>query len=487
VHFRQDEMTPRRLFVLVLFAAILAMSLGPLADPDFWWHLRAGQWMVEHRLILHQDIFSFTRAGQPWIAHEWLAEVIFYLLYRLGGTGLLVLFFALLITAVFALLYLRSDGKPYLAGFALVLGFLATAPLLGVRPQMFTFLLGNLYWYLLERYRREGKWQWLVPLPLLMVLWVNLHGGYALGVFLIGVFGLEAVVECWRRRQEQEAYRYRRQVAWLGIALLTSTLAVMLNPNGARMYRYPFETLGSPTMQTYIQEWFSPDFHLSYWQPLAILLIATSLIALFSSPRLSLANALLLAFFCYAALRSGRHVQFFVLAAVPVLSAGGEQICQKYFPRLATRSEARRGQNALAVALAVVLGLALAGRYRMVLRQQEISEREKFPVEALAWLEQHQPSPNLYNTYDWGGYLIWRLYPQYRVFIDGRADLYGDAFIEEFLSIYRAQAGWEKQLEHYEVRTVLIQPSALLAQALQQSDAWTKAYEDEIAVIFIRR
>lgn len=476
----------RQLFVAILFAGVLIMSLRPVADPDFWWHLRAGQWMVENRLILHQDIFSFTKAGQAWIAHEWLSEWLMYGLYRLGGLPLLILFFASLITVTFALLYLRSEGKPYLAGFALVLGFLATAPVLGARPQMFTFFLSSLYWYLLEGYRREGRLRWLIPIPFLMLLWVNLHGGYAMGVLLTGAFGLEAALERWNKR-ENNLLDTHHQAIHLGIALLLATAAVAANPNGLRMYRYPFETLGSPTMQAYIQEWFSPDFHLAHWQPLAVLLIVLLFAALLAHPRVSLANAALLAFFCYATLRSGRHVQFFVLAAVPVLSAAGENVLGKYLPAPPTETSPRLRWKARRLALTGLLLLAVLGRSLSVFHQQSESEAEKFPAHALAWIKANHPPQNLYNTYDWGGYLLWNLYPEYRVFIDGRADLYGDAFIEEFLSVYRGEEGWQARLQHYGVNTVLIQPAASLAKALQQSTEWVKVYEDELAVIFVRR
>ncbi len=457
------------------------MALRPIADADFWWHLRAGQWMVEQRVILQEDVFSFTKAGQEWITHEWLAEVLIYALYRLGGFGLLILVFALLIAATFALLYLRSAGKPYLAGFGVVLGFLAAAPVLGVRPQMFTFFLSSLYWYLLENYRERGAVGWLIPLPLLMVLWVNLHGGYAMGLFLLAVFGLEALVEAMRGR-----VAYGDRVLPLGVTFLLSAAAVMANPHGVRMYRYPFETLTSPSMQANIQEWFSPDFHATYWQFLAILLIGVLLIGFFTHLRPSLAEALLLAFFCYSTLRSGRHVPFFVLAAVPVLTAGGENLLGKFLPTSVPRAT-RPLQDLLHVALMGLCLLALAGRFWNVVREQRTSEQEHFPARAVAWIEKNHPAPNLYNTYGWGGYLIWRLYPQYPVFLDGRADLYGDDFIYIFLRIYEADPGWETELERYRVNTVLIEPFAPLAKVLSYSPEWTQVYGDEQAVVFVRR
>ncbi len=475
-------MSLRRLFVFLLFAGVLAMALRPVADPDFWWHLRSGQWMVENRSILREDIFSFTRAGQEWITHEWLAEILIAVLYRLGGFELLILVFALLITATFALLYLRCEGKPYLAGFGVVLGFLAAAPVLGVRPQMFTFFLSSLYWYLLEHYRATGAVRWLFPLPLLMLLWVNMHGGYMTGLFLILVFALEALIEVIRKRVTGRACLY----PW-GAVLLLSAAAVVANPHGGRLYRYPFETLVSPAMQANIQEWFSPDFHAAHWQFLALLLIGSLLIALFARLKLHLADAFLLGFFCYSTLRSGRHVPFFVLAAVPVFSAGCANLFGKYLLMVSPLGRIHPVQKVLPGMLAVLCLAALTGRYLDIARRQPVEEQAHFPADAVAWLEHNRPPPNLYNTYEWGGYLIWRLYPHYQVFIDGRADLYGDVFIGTFLRMYAAEVGWETDLERYQVNTVLIRPTAPLAKVLRLSEEWAAVYSDEQAIIFIRR
>ena len=150
-------LSTRRLFVLLLFIGLFAMTLRPVADPDFWWHLRSGQWIVETGAIPHTDPFSHTNLGKPWIAHEWLSEVIIYGLYRLGGLPLLIFTFGTVITIAFGLVYLRSPGKPYIAGFALLLGALATAPTWGVRPQMFSLLLGSLFLYLLDRFQETNR------------------------------------------------------------------------------------------------------------------------------------------------------------------------------------------------------------------------------------------------------------------------------------------------------------------------------------------
>jgi hypothetical protein len=184
------KFTTRQIFVIVLFLGVFLMTLRPIADPDFWWHLRTGQLIVQTRSIPHIDPFSYTKIGGEWITHEWLSEVLFYGLYELGGYGLLILTFSIIITGAFLISYLRcpQNTRPYVAGFVLVLGAISTAPTWGVRPQMISLFLTSLFLFLLDGYRRYRKYRFLFPLPFLMMIWVNLHAGFLLGLFLIGIY-----------------------------------------------------------------------------------------------------------------------------------------------------------------------------------------------------------------------------------------------------------------------------------------------------------
>ncbi|MEZ0396181.1 MAG: hypothetical protein ABWK53_07135 [Anaerolineales bacterium] len=481
------RLNTRQLFTLLLFIGLWTMTLRPVADPDFWWHLRSGQWMVENRVIPHTDPFSFTKRGETWVAHEWLAEILIYGLYRLGGLPLLVVVFGGIITAAFALVYLRSPGKPYLAGFALLLGALATAPTWGVRPQMFSLLLGSLFLYLLDRFQKTGRLDSLIQLPLITILWVNLHAGFALGIFLIGAYAaVQAAAFVRARFTKDEAAQKAafRQGGLLSLALTACLLVVPLNPNGGRLYTYPFETLNSPSMQMFIQEWASPDFHLIEWQPLAWLILALIVAGAVGRGRsVNPTHLLLTVGLGYFALRSMRNVSLFALVAVPLLAAQAAAL-------LRSGSEVRARPRPLAWLNLLVLAAALlAGglRFLAVVQEQATTERTQFPAAAADWIERNQPSGHLYNTYGWGGYLIWRLYPDYPVYIDGRADLYGDQFIFDYLAIYRAEPGWETALDEANVGLVLIETDAPLAIALAASPAWQARYADAQSVIFTKR
>ena len=467
-------LTTRRLFIAIFFVALFTFATREISDPDFWWHLRTGQFIVETRAIPHADIFSFTNAGRPWVTHEWLAEVLIYALYALGGFPALILAFAALIALAFVVLYARMPGKPYVAAFAVLLAALTTAPTFGARPQMFTLLLASVFLYLLDQ--RRALWL----LPPLMILWVNLHSGYALGIVLIAVYLCGDIVEDLTLRSTFRVSHSRLLVFVLCVG------AVLLNPNGAAMYVYPFETLTSRAMQAYIQEWFSPDFHQIEFQPFAWLLLGTLVALALGGKRVTLTHAILLAGFGYAALRSARNIPFFALVAAPVLA---EQVWHWLASRVAIPpARTSRAVSIVNGGILALVVLASAARVATVIANQPAVERAKYPTAAVDFLQTRVVPASLYNAYGWGGYLIWRLYPQTRVFIDGRADVYGDVFIEEvYLKAYRGGAEWRAPLEQYAVRVVLIESGAPLAERLSGAVEWDKVYADHQAVIFVKR
>lgn len=474
----------RQLFTFLLFAAIFVMAAREITDPDFWWHLRTGQYILESGTIPHSDIFSFTAQAKEWVAHEWLSEIIIYALFRAGGFPLLIISFALIITGGFVLAYLLCEGRPFIAGFVVLLSALASAPTWGVRPQSFSFLLTALFIYFLEDFRMKGDWRRIAALVPLMVLWVNLHSGFALGIVVAGVYLFVMTLEHLRGGDGGS----RRQVLSVATVFALILGCVVLNPNGARMYTYPFETLTSAAMQKYIQEWFSPDFHLAEFQPFAILLIALVGGTAWGRARLSLPYVLLSLIFGYAALRSARNIPMFALVAAPILAreiAGGLR-GRAGHGQDAAPGDVRRNLGFLNLALMLVILATAGARLVSVAGNQTTVESSHFPAAAVSLIQSQRPPPNIYNSYGWGGYLIWKLYPDYRVYIDGRADVYGDTFIEDYLRIYRAEPGWSEELDNRGVRTALIEPGSPIAIALSESPAWHRVFVDSQSALFER-
>ena len=481
-----DLLSTRRTFVIILVFGLFALAARNVADPDVWSHLRTGQLIVQNHQVFHSDPYSFTRAGQPWINHEWLSQVAMYGVYRLAGWGGLIVGFAVIIALSSLLVYLRSPGRPYVAGVFTLWGAVASAPILGVRPQMFSLLLASSFLLILERSDNHPDllW-WTAPLTL---LWVNLHGGYIVGIGLMVAFLVGDALELAFGSEDRT--RTASRLRGLALALVACLAVVPLNPNGMRMYWYPLETLRSRAMQTYIDEWFSPNFHQAKELPFLCMILATLLALTLSSQRLRPRELLLLLATMWLALRSARHIPIFVLVAVPILSGATQSWLEKHsapswFGSRGTSARSRRVMaNAIILAALVVFTFA---RVRTLIRKQAQTEAQRFPAAAVSFMARYRPPGPILNDYNWGGYLIWRLYPAYRVFIDGRTDVYGDSFMDDLYATYHLTDGWKRPMQQWQIRTVILPPDAPLISALRSQAAWKQIYADSQAVIFIRK
>jgi hypothetical protein len=233
-------------------------------------------------------------------------------------------------------------------------------------------------------------------------------------------------------------------------------------------------------MMNFIQEWFSPDFQQLEWMPLAALILALIAVPLIARRPVHLTRILLVLFFGFFALRSMRNVPIFALSAIPVLAdqMTGVSLIKKTSDKLAGIS---KWLNPLLLALVLLItGL----RFSTTFGQQNKVVATTYPKSAVDWISSNHPQGNLFNSYGWGGYLIWRLYPEYKVYIDGRADIYGDQFIYDYIIVYNGQAGWDEALKHWDVQLVLIEPESGLARELRDSDKWQVTYEDDLCVLF---
>jgi hypothetical protein len=321
-----------------------------------------------------------------------------------------------------------------------------------------------------------------------------MHAGFALGLVLVALAGAGVALD---ELSEQGAAPLRR--IWLRVRPLCGVFAaclavVPMNPSGFRLFSYPFETINSHAMQKYIAEWLSPDFHQPYAHALALLLFATFAALAVSPKRARPGELLLLCVSAYAALRAWRNIPFFALVAAPVLA---EHVWSLIQSRDWARRSAARGRDlktsatiqvVMNAALLVLLPLGLCvARVASVARSQPSVEAGRYPAAAVEFLRERKDEGRVFNAYGWGGYLIWKLYPARLVFIDGRADVYGDAMLEEYLSAENGEQSWRATLDARGIRTVLIRPDTALASLLREDAGWGKVYEDKQAVIFSRK
>ncbi len=476
----------RQVLVIALFVALLTMSAREIVDRDFWWHLATGRYIVETGSIPRHDVFSYTATDHKWITHEWLTQVIMIGLYRLGGLTALLLATSGVIAVTFIPVYLRCEARPHLAVFAVLLAALASAVTWGARPQMINALMAAWFMLLLERYRAGHRAAlWLLPLS--TVLWVNLHSGYFLGLGLIALYLVGEALANWTGLRTARTLSPQR-IGGLALSLVLCVAASLLNPNTYKMLWYPFETLGSEAMQRYIQEWAPPDFRQpAYWPSIALLFAGAGSLA-YTERQRDLTDVLLFFALGFASLLSARHIPLFAVVGAPILT---RYLAQVQIGRLrwdltglpAVRPPARWMVILNWVLVAVFL---IAGRARVAdvaLRNRDVEARF-YPLGALAYIERNGlAGQRMYNSYNWGGYLLWR---GYSVFIDGRADVYLDDFMDEYVLAYQLRGDWRRPLDRYDVDYILIERDASFATLLEASDGWEQAYADEQAVIYVR-
>jgi hypothetical protein len=244
-------------------------------------------------------------------------------------------------------------------------------------------------------------------------------------------------------------------------------------------------------MPKYIAEWASPNFHHAEYIPFLLLLLATMASLAWSQLRVRPRDVLLLTVSTFTALSSIRLIPFFVLVAVPILSWPLERRNSSARPQSWPQTpDTSRVPLPYAGLLNALILFALAGfvgyQINMVVRRQPQVEAQRFPVGAVAYLQAHPASGPLFNLYDWGGYLIWKLNPQTPVFIDGRADLYGEFLMRQFADTYGLKGNWQETLQTWRIRTVLVNPDSALAVALRNAPDWEVGYSDSQAIVFER-
>jgi hypothetical protein len=482
-----QKLTARRLFEILFVLALFTMAVRETLDPDMWWHLRTGELILQNG-IPRQDTFSFTVLDHEWITHEWLSQVFMWLIYQVGGLTGLILVFAAIVAIAFWLIYRRCDGRPFLAAFVVLLAALASAPLWGVRPQMFNILFAALFVFLVEGYkdgRVSRRTLWLLPFA--TFIWANLHSGYLLGVVLLATYVIGESGQLLFHARPKRGLDWP-DVRWLALMTLLSFLAAVVNPNGPELWIYPFFTLGSNVMQQYIQEWQSPDFHLSFFWPFAALLFLGMIGLIASRRRPGLTDVLLFAGTGAAGLLSIRNIPIFTVIATPVITRylyialDGTPL----YSFLSVRSADKSTRVLSVLNWFLLVGLTFIAVTWIVIKVQGNAEAiaESFPVAAVDYLESSGLAEQRgYNSYNWGGYLIWRDIP---VFVDGRADVYGDEFLLYYRRTFDLTSQWRQPLDEYEVDYVIIERFSPLSNLLVASDQWLESYTDDVATVFTR-
>jgi hypothetical protein len=476
------------LFLFIIFSIILLLTFSPISDPDFWWHIRTGQWIAENHSIPRADPFSYSANNHPWIAHEWLSDLFIFSVYKLGSFRLLTLIFSLITLAAFVLTYLRclQKSRPIIAGILLLLGASASIPFWGIRPQMISLLFSAVFLFLLDRYQEKKRLRYLIPIPILTLIWVNMHGGFLLGLGILGIYILGNLIDLAIHKVKDKApvEKAQRTLIYSCCAVfIISLLATLANPNGIQILIYPFQTLTDASMQQFIVEWVSPDFHQVYMLPFALILLLLIVCGLSGSKRISTIKIILAVVFCFGALRSVRHIPLFVIVIIPLLA---EQISSLLNTGIPSYKEGWFYRWKIPWVVCFLLTAVMVLTFIKVTNHQTEVEKQEFPKAATEWILQNNIEGNIFSPYTWGGYLIWKLYPNNLVYIDGRMDVYDDSIVNNYKEIYYTGDDWLQLLDQSSTQWVLVETDSKLASSLKSEKSWKIKYIDGQAVLFLK-
>jgi hypothetical protein len=422
------------------------------------------------------------------VAHEWLSEVIFYLVYQRLGFNTLIFIFTVLTALAFWVVFRRTQSHPFVKGVAVLLSVWSILPTIGVRPRAFTLLFAAVYLAVLRIFVRRNETKliwWLVPI---MIVWVNLHAGYLIGLVLIGVTIVGVVLDAWFDGQTAATQWYRLKS--LVLVFIVCLLAVNLNPQGPRIFLFPFEFFFSPVQQDQITDWLSPDFHQPELLPLLILILSTIAALALSPKRVRPSELLLFISTLYATLKSNRHMAIFALVAGPMLA----DYLQYWLETTSFGRTFGQAQPAISTRRQLIFNLILLVpliacliKLKSVIYSPPTQERVGVPLNAVAFVKQNNITGNTFTDPNiWGGYLIWET-PSNPVYIDGRIDMYGDEFVKDYVGIIRGFSRWQDPFDKYGVQVAIVSPRSVLRLQLDQAPQWQKVYGDEMAVVFQRR
>ncbi len=475
-------------WAVVIYCGLVA-ALWPRRTYDIWWHLATGKLIVEERAIPHSDPFTYTRAGEPWITHEWAWEVPMYLLYAARGhAGLMLLRTAVAVAAaaLLAWLCLRRGASPIATMAVGALAIFAARPLFNDRPQVVTILLFTAMLCLIEQAER-GRERWLLAAPLLMIPWVNFHGGFVFGPALLGLYATVSLIR-WLG-QWRAARPLRPSPHVLVGAIVLAVAACVVNPHGIAGATYPLDYVAGEHSwhKGWITEYESPDFSNPIFTWLGALIVATAAIFAASRRRARLWDIALVAAFLFMTLKWQRNVALFAFAVAPVLALHLSCLLDDIG---VAKSEPKPGKREPAVLyaaiIAVLAGLAIFAVPSALRRADDVFSQD-VPVQCVEYIERTGIEGRMYNTYRWGGYLIWHLWPEHRVFVDGRADVMGRELAEDWQRAHKLRDGWYEVLERYRIDWALISVSAPLCRALDLHPDWRLAFDEPTARLYVRR
>lgn len=472
------------IMALLAYIYLLSDPQTALIDGDTYWHIAAGRWILDHGVVPAQDVFSHTMQGRAWTAHEWLSEIILSSVHQMGGWTSLVALTGLAYAATVGLLMraLLRWLEPIYAALFTALAAIMTISHALARPHMLAMPILMLWVIALVVARDENRAPrlWLIPV---MTLWANLHGSFTLGIALSAAFAFEALLEAWGDR----ARVMSTARAW-GLFFILSFAAALVTPHGAQGLWFTYEVMvkASFALQL-IGEWRSTNFQV--FQPLSLWLLAGIALVMHQGLKLPPVRLILLVGLIHLALKHARNIEILGLLGPLVIAAPfGAQWRERraakpqleQADRLLLKLSNPAGPGAILLAAAVVLAVQLWMSTRPMAMSPMIT-----PDAAVRAVEKAGVKGPVLNTYDFGGYLI---YSGIAPFIDGRADMYGDEFLKEYVAALDLVESdrFDKLTDKYNISWTLLRPGTPAIALMDHSPRWRRIHADEVAVVHVR-
>ncbi len=521
----------------LIFAALLGLlafttlSVRLLGDAGIGWHIRTGQMIFATHVIPRVDPFSATAfsatTGRAWFAWEWLYDVLVGWLDRVAGLNGVALFTALVIAVVFAWTFrlLLRRGTNILLALLLVL-LAASAAMIHflARPHVVSWLFTVAWFWILDSSEtsccaldsepfaepkpRRVLILWL--LPPLMLVWVNVHGGFLVGFALLAIYWCSAAWQWLRPSGDRfedilRKIRAGRLVRTLTLIGVLSGLATLVNPYGVHLYVHIYRYLTNRFLMDHINEFQSPNFHYVAQKCFAGLLLLT-LVALAVKGRAPnharLSQILVVLFAVYSGLYASRNIPVSSLLLILIIGPWLSKTMERFWDRrrtaggLASPTFLERMEAIefslhghlwpIALILLTCWIAAHGGRLGEKPLMDAHFDAKRFPEAAVDYLEAHEVQGPLVAPDDWGGYLIYRLYPRVLMVIDDRHDFYGEEFLKSYLKMVNAEPGWQGFLQQSQAHCVVVPKDSALANLLEETAGWKAIYSDDVATAFVR-
>ena len=493
---RVPRLEPGALLIIVF--AMAAFVAAQLYDPDYFWHLRTGQLILDIRGLPSHDPFSFTRPDAFWVVNAWLFDVVLYAVYSIGGSFGVRLLVAVLMGATFFVVYrsMRAFLSPVPALLIAVVGFSVLLSFASPRGQIVSYLFYAIYLHLILGFLHNGDTRRLVWLPPLMVLWVNSHGGYVTGLILLTTVTAATALSRWLAWPDRNPTRLRP----LLVCLVITAGASLVSPYHIHNWLYLFQTAGLEATQV-ISEWRAPMLKDRYFQSLVIVGLAYGWSMAFRDSRPKLEELLLATVMLLLSMKAIRHMPFGVITLAPLLAlALSDGVLAKlkiwwqhsrvhdWYKQTAGRGQQLGSKVYMMNWLVLVASLLLGLAFWPILASRQMEARNEFTGwKAVDFVVSRGITGRVFNEYGFGGLMIYRLNPAQKVFIDGRADAYGDAFVKEYLKIFFGQEGWAEAFDRYKIDYVVCSRSAPVRQLLLQRGDFVSVYKDEFNSVLVKR